>query len=121
MGFCFDFRFANVGFDINSPDSNDSGIQSDARSDDGISNTQVSVSENLSSFVNKSYQGEYAGEDGEHDSDENTPTQVCLYYQCLEDSSIITNEPAHQIMALSVLRKLILIMHMRSHPVGLDV
>ena len=70
------YRFANAGFDINSPDSNDSGIQSDARSDDGISNTHGSVSENLSSFVNKSYQGEHAGQEGENDSDENTPTQV---------------------------------------------
>ena len=32
-----------------------------------------------------------------------------------------TNEPAHEIMALFVLRKLILQSHMRSHPVGLDV
>ena len=79
ISFYLDYRFANVGFDINSPDSNDSGIQSDARSDDGISNTQGSVSENLSSFVNKSYQGEYAGEEDEqHNSDENTPTQVGL-------------------------------------------
>lgn len=68
--------FANAGFDINSPDSNDSGIQSDARSDDGISNTHGSVSENLSSFVNKSYQGEHQGQEDEHDSDENTPTQT---------------------------------------------
>ena len=30
-------------------------------------------------------------------------------------------EPAHEIMALFVLRKLILQTHMRSHPVGLDV
>ena len=30
-------------------------------------------------------------------------------------------EPAHEIMVLFVLRKLILQMHMRSHPVGLDV
>ena len=30
-------------------------------------------------------------------------------------------EPSHEIMALFVLRKLILQMHMRSHPVGLDV
>ena len=31
------------------------------------------------------------------------------------------NEPAHEIMALFVLRKLILQTHMRSHPLGLDV
>ena len=31
------------------------------------------------------------------------------------------NEPAHEIMALFVLRKFILQTHMRSHPVGLDV
>ena len=30
-------------------------------------------------------------------------------------------EPAHEIMVLFVLRKLILEMQMRSHPVGLDV
>ena len=36
----------------------------------------------------------------------------------LSDSS---NEPCHEIMALSVLRKLILQTRMRSHPVGLDV
>ena len=30
-------------------------------------------------------------------------------------------EPAHEIMVLFVLRKLILQMHMRSHPMGLDV
>ena len=30
-------------------------------------------------------------------------------------------EPAHEIMALGVLRKLILQTRMRSHPVGLDV
>ena len=34
------------------------------------------MSENLSSFVNKSYQGEHPGQEGENDSDENTPTQV---------------------------------------------
>ena len=76
-------RFANAGFDINSPDSNDSGIQSDARSDDGISNTQGSVSENLSSFVNKSYQGEHPGQE-ENESDENTPTQVGQLMNCKE-------------------------------------
>ena len=31
------------------------------------------------------------------------------------------NEPAHEIMALFVIRKLILQTRMRSHPVGLDV
>ena len=30
-------------------------------------------------------------------------------------------EPRHEIMALLVLRKLVFQMHMRSHPVGLDV
>ena len=34
---------------------------------------------------------------------------------------IFTNEPAHEIMAFFVLRKLILQMRMRSHPVGLGV
>lgn len=34
------------------------------------------MSENLSSFVNKSYQGEHPGQEGGNDSDENTPTQV---------------------------------------------
>ena len=32
-----------------------------------------------------------------------------------------SNEPPHQIMALFVLRKLILQMRLRSHPMGLDV
>ena len=31
------------------------------------------------------------------------------------------NDPAHEIMALVVLRKLVLQTHMRSHPVGQDV
>ena len=31
------------------------------------------------------------------------------------------NEPSHEVMVLSVLRKLILQTRMRSHPVGLDV
>ena len=31
------------------------------------------------------------------------------------------NEPAHEIMVLFVLRKIILQMHMCNHPVGLDV
>ena len=35
------------------------------------------------------------------------------------ESSIFVNEPCHEIMVLSVLRKLILQTHMRSHPVGL--
>ena len=44
----------------------------------------------------------------------------------IQDSSLVcihlsTNEPFHEIMALSVLRKLILQTRMRSHPVGLDV
>ena len=30
-------------------------------------------------------------------------------------------EPSHEIMVLFILRKFILQMHMRSHPVGLDV
>ena len=33
----------------------------------------------------------------------------------------VVNEPAHEIMVLFGLRKLILQTHMRSHPVGLDV
>ena len=36
-------------------------------------------------------------------------------------SFIYLNEPAHEIMALFVLRKLILQTRMRSHPVGLDI
>ena len=36
-------------------------------------------------------------------------------------SNFVLNEPAHEIMALFVLRKLILQSRMRSHPVGLDV
>ena len=35
--------------------------------------------------------------------------------------SDITNEQSHENMVLAVLRKLSLQMHMRSHPVGLDV
>ncbi|KAL4229771.1 amyloid beta (A4) precursor protein-binding [Mactra antiquata] len=65
--------FANVGFDINSPDSNDSGIQSDARSDDGISNTHGSISEDLYGVTNKSY---LAKNDENGDSEEVTPTQT---------------------------------------------
>ena len=34
---------------------------------------------------------------------------------------IISNEPAHEIMALFILRKHILQTRMRNHPVGLDV
>jgi hypothetical protein len=69
------FRFANAGFDINSPDSNDSGIQSDARSDDGISNTHNSISEDMYAITNKSY---LARNDEKEDSEEVTPTQVCI-------------------------------------------
>ena len=70
----YNFRFANVGFDINSPDSNDSGIQSDARSDDGISHTNGgSVSEDLCAITNKAYQ---PNKEGDEDSEEVTPTQV---------------------------------------------
>lgn len=65
--------FANVGFDINSPDSNDSGIQSDARSDDGISNPQPSISEDMYGITNKSYLVRTSGGDG---SEEVTPTQT---------------------------------------------
>ena len=36
-------------------------------------------------------------------------------------SGVTPNEPAHAIMVLFVLRKLILQTRMRSHPVGLDV
>ncbi|XP_060567021.1 amyloid beta precursor protein binding family B member 2-like isoform X2 [Ruditapes philippinarum] len=65
--------FANAGFDINSPDSNDSGIQSDARSDDGISNTHNSISEDMYAITNKSY---LARNDEKEDSEEVTPTQT---------------------------------------------
>ena len=37
------------------------------------------------------------------------------------DEKLRTSEPSHEIMALVILRKLILQMHMRSHPMGLDV
>ncbi|KAH3842091.1 amyloid beta precursor protein binding family B member 2-like isoform X2 [Dreissena polymorpha] len=48
--------FRNAGFDINSPDSNDSGIQSDARSDDGTSQSQsASISDELYAITNESY------------------------------------------------------------------
>ena len=40
--------------------------------------------------------------------------------KCLARGRIGVNEPAHEIMALFVLRKLILQTHMRSHPVELD-
>ena len=40
---------------------------------------------------------------------------------CSFDSSFLTTEPAHEIMVVFVLRKLILQTRMRSHSVGLDV
>ena len=40
------------------------------------------------------------------------------FHACITRSAF---EPSHEIMVLSVLRKLILQTHMRSHPVGLDV
>lgn len=71
------FRFANAGFDINSPDSNDSGIQSDARSDDGISQgNSGSISEDLYAITNKSY---LPCTDASEQPDETTPTQVQQY------------------------------------------
>ena len=45
--------------------------------------------------------------------DRQTRVSFCSFYY--------TFEPAHEIMALFVLRKLILQTHMRSHPVGLEV
>lgn len=73
LGICY--RFANAGFDINSPDSNDSGIQSDARSDDGISQMiGGSISEDLYAITNKSY---LPRTDSSEDTEEVTPTQVC--------------------------------------------
>ena len=46
-------------------------------------------------------------------------SQLKVTYKLL--NIIVIFEPAHEIMALLVLRKLILQMRMRSHPVGLDV
>ena len=51
---------------------------------------------------------------------------VCGSQQGMGDRNFIipirqTFEPAHEIMTLFVLRKLILQMRMRSHPMGLDV
>nr|KAG5711636.1 hypothetical protein BaRGS_016818 [Batillaria attramentaria] len=41
------------GTDINSPDSNDSGIHSDTRSDDGVSHVKGPVNEDIYAVVNK--------------------------------------------------------------------
>ena len=41
------------GTDINSPDSNDSGIQSDTRSDDGVSHVRGPVNDDIYAVVNK--------------------------------------------------------------------
>ncbi|XP_052794457.1 amyloid beta precursor protein binding family B member 2-like isoform X2 [Mya arenaria] len=73
-------RFANAGFDINSPDSNDSGIQSDARSDDGTHTQSSSISEDLYAITNKSYLPRTdSGDDSEvtpTQGDENQHTEV---------------------------------------------
>ena len=49
--------------------------------------------------------------------------QVLLtrHYKMCEISSVLENEPTPEKLALFVLRKLILKMRMRSHPVGLDL
>ena len=44
-----------------------------------------------------------------------------LFLNSNDDVAPLLNEPTHEIMALSILRKLILQMCMCSHPVGLDV
>ena len=44
-----------------------------------------------------------------------------MIFQMSYTSFICLYEPAHVIMVLFVLRKLVLQSHMRSHPVGLDV
>ena len=49
------FRF---GFDINSPDSADSGIQSDTRSDDGLNPVNGQVNEDIYAAVCKSTSSE---------------------------------------------------------------
>ena len=59
--------------------------------------------------------------------DDNLPTEAVFFhdtiYKYLDHCKLSkdTNEPAHEIMALLVLRKLILQTRMRRHPVGLDV
>ena len=47
--------------------------------------------------------------------------QHVLYQPCFALTAFIPYEPAHEITAHFVLRKLILQTRMRSHPVGLDV
>lgn len=51
------------GTDINSPDSNDSGIQSDTRSDDGVSHVRGPVNEDIYAVVNKKGQKGIASPD----------------------------------------------------------
>lgn len=69
-------KYTKFGFDINSPDSNDSGIQSDARSDDGINHLHGPVNEDIYAVVCKSTSSDLGALSVDsNDSDDNTPTE----------------------------------------------
>ncbi|KAL3880124.1 hypothetical protein ACJMK2_032392 [Sinanodonta woodiana] len=68
--------FENLGFEINSPDSNDSGIQSDARSDDGIAHTQGPGKEEMYTMVTKAYKDMKSIGDAENVNQEEEKTPV---------------------------------------------
>ncbi|XP_052078808.1 protein Fe65 homolog isoform X2 [Mytilus californianus] len=69
-------KFTKFGFDINSPDSNDSGIQSDARSDDGSSHVHGPVNDDIYAVVCKSTSSDLGLLRIENSgSEDNTPTE----------------------------------------------